>query len=138
MSLTSPSTGHSPPTGNVRPVLHEICQALQELVEHGKHSMIDLHSLPFSAADFDQIQSFLGTGEVDLTLNVLGKTRIRESGYAGVWHIEHFTDDQQRIGYFIEVGHVPEILRSQCDDVREGLTTMTAILAMEEDDEVAS
>jgi hydrogenase-1 operon protein HyaF len=122
-------------TGNLRPVLHEIHQALSELVTKGTHGMIDLHSLPFSPQEYAMLDEFLGEGEVDLTLNVLGTTRLRESGYAGVWRIEHFDDNDKRIGYFIEIGHVPEILRSQCDDIKEGLAAMTTILAMEEDDE---
>lgn len=122
-------------TGNLRPVMHEIHHALSELVTHGTHGMIDLHSLPFSVQEFAQLDEFLGEGEVDLTLNVLGKTRLRESGYAGVWRVEHYDDSNKRIGFFIEIGHVPEILRSQCDDIKEGLATMTTILAMEEDDE---
>ena len=121
-------------TGNLRPVMHEIRQALSDLIVHGTHGMIDLHSLPFSPQEYTELDEFLGEGEIDLTLNVLGKTRLRESGYAGVWRIEHFDDNDKRIGYFIEIGHVPEILRSQCDDIKEGLATMTTILAMEEND----
>ncbi|WGZ95723.1 MAG: hydrogenase expression/formation C-terminal domain-containing protein [Candidatus Thiothrix putei] len=120
-------------TGNLRPVLHEIRHALSELIAHGTHGMIDLHSLPFSPQEYAELDEFLGEGEIDLTLNVLGKTRLRESGYAGVWRIEHFDGNDKRIGYFIEIGHVPEILRSQCDDIKEGLAAMTTILAMEED-----
>jgi hydrogenase-1 operon protein HyaF len=120
-------------TGNLRPVMHEIHHALSELIAHGTHGMIDLHSLPFSPQEYAQLDEFLGEGEVDLTLNVLGITRLRESQYAGVWRIEHFDDNDKRIGYFIEIGHVPEILRSQCDDIKEGLAAMTTILAMEED-----
>lgn len=120
-------------TGNLRPVMHEIHHALSELVEHGKHGMIDLHSLPFSPQELDALDAFLGEGEIDLTLNVLGKTRVRESSYAGVWRIEHMDDSGKRIGYFIEVGHTPEILRSQCDDIKEGLAAMAVILEMEEE-----
>jgi hydrogenase-1 operon protein HyaF len=122
-------------TGNLRPVLHEIHHALNELIVNGTHGMIDLHSLPFSPQEFAQLDEFLGDGEVDITLNVLGKTRLRESGYAGVWRVEHFDENNKRIGYFIEIGHTPEILRSQCDDIKEGLATMTTILAMEEEDD---
>ncbi|QLQ32682.1 MAG: hypothetical protein HZT40_15030 [Candidatus Thiothrix singaporensis] len=122
-------------TGNLRPVLHEIHHALGELAAHGTHGMIDLNGLPFSPQEYTQLEEFLGDGEVDIILPVLGKTRLRESGYAGVWRVEHFDDDGQRIGYFIEVGHVPEILRSQCDDIQEGLAVMTTVLAMEEDNE---
>ena len=121
-------------TGNLRPVMHEIRQALSDLIVHGTHGMIDLHSLPFSPQEYAALDEFLGEGEIDLTLNVLGKTRLRESGYAGIWRIEHFDGNDKRIGYFIEIGHVPEILRSQCDDIKEGLATMTTILAMEEND----
>ena len=121
-------------TGNLRPVMHEIRQALSDLIVHGTHGMIDLHSLPFSPQEYAALDDFLGEGEIDLTLNVLGKTRLRESSYAGIWRVEHFDDNDKRIGYFIEIGHVPEILRSQCDDIKEGLATMTTILAMEEND----
>ncbi len=122
-------------TGNLRPVLHEIRQALSDLIAHGTHGMIDLHSLPFSAQEYTALDTFLGEGEIDLTLNVLGKTRLRESSYAGIWRVEHMDDNDKRIGYFIEIGHVPEILRSQCDDIKEGLATMTTILAMEEEED---
>lgn len=128
-----PIRSTSPVTGNLRPVLHEIRHALGELIAHGTHGMIDLYSLPFSPQEYAELDEFLGEGEIDLTLNVLGKTRLRESSYAGIWRIEHFDDNDKRIGYFIEIGHVPEILRSQCDDIKEGLAAMTAILAMEED-----
>lgn len=120
-------------SASLRPVMHEIHQALNELVTHGTHGMIDVHSRPFSTQECAQLEEFLGEGEVNVTLTVLGKTRLRESSYAGVWHIEHFDDNDTRVGYFIEVGHVPEILRSQCDDIKEGLAAMTAILAMEEE-----
>ena len=105
-------------TGNLRPVMHEIRQALSDLIVHGTHGMIDLHSLPFSPQEYAALDEFLGEGEIDLTLNVLGKTHLRESGYAGIWRIEHFDDNDKRIGYFIEIGHVPEILRSQSDDIK--------------------
>lgn len=139
MSLeTHPTLATAVSTGNLRPVQSEICQALADLVERGTHGMIDLHSLPFAAQDYADLEAFLGDGEIDLTLNVLGKTRIRECSYAGVWRVEHFDDSGKRIGYFIEIGHVPEILRSQCDDIKEGLATMRSVLAMEADDEDAA
>lgn len=126
------------PTGNLRPVLHEIHTALTALVKQGTHGMIDLHSLPFAEQELRELEAFLGEGEIDLTLNVLGKTRVQESGYAGVWRIQHLDENDQTMGYFIEVGHIPEILRSQCDDIGEGLVAMTAILEMEEEDDACS
>jgi hydrogenase-1 operon protein HyaF len=122
-------------TGNLRPVQHEIHQALTDLVEKGTHGMIDLHSLPFAPQEYAALEEFLGKGEVDITLNVLGTTRLRETGYAGVWRVEHFDDSNKRIGYFIEIGHIPEILRSQCDDIKEGLAAMATVLMMEEEED---
>lgn len=124
----------APRTQNLLPVMHEIRHALNELVAHGTHGMIDLHSLPMSPQELEDLDEFLGEGEIDLTLNVLGKTRIRESSYSGIWRIEHLDDSNQRIGYFIEIGMIPEILRSQCDDIKEGLQTMTTILDMQADE----
>ena len=118
-------------TGNLKPVLYEIRHALQALVEQRKSSMLDLNGIPFSPNELAELEAFLGDGEIDIELNVLGKTRIRECGYAGVWRIQHFNEHDKQVGYFIEVDHVPEILRSQFDDIVESLDTMTAILAME-------
>ncbi|MBU0654716.1 MAG: hydrogenase expression/formation protein [Gammaproteobacteria bacterium] len=123
----------APRTQNLLPIMHEIRHSLSELVAHGTHNMIDLHSLPLAPQELAELDEFLGDGEIDLTLNVLGKTRIRESSYSGVWRIEHLDDSGKRIGYFIEIGMIPEILRSQCDDIKEGLQAMTSILAMQED-----
>jgi hydrogenase-1 operon protein HyaF len=118
-------------TGNLKPVLYEIRHALQALVEQGKPTMLDVNSIPFSPNELTELETFLGKGEIDLELDVLGKTRIQECAYAGVWRIQHFNEQDKRVGYFIEVDYVPEILRSQSDDIVDGLNTMTAILEME-------
>lgn len=135
MSLNDVSVRDDAMGGNhLQAAMHEIHHALQELVAHGTHGMVDVHSRPLSAEELAQLDEFLGEGEIDLTLNVLGTTRVRESGYAGVWHIEHFDGNDQRVGYFIEIGHIPEILRSQCDDIKEGLATMTGVLELVEEE----
>ena len=118
-------------TGNLTPVLHEIRHALQSLIEQGKPTMLDLNSIPFSPSELTELETFLGQGEIAIELEVLGKTHIQECGYAGVWRIQHFNEQAKRVGYFIEVDHVPEILRSQSDDIMEGLNTMSGILAMQ-------
>ena len=118
-------------TGNLTPVLHEIRHALQSLIEQGKPTMLDLNSIPFSASELTELETFLGQGEIAIELEVLGKTHIQECSYAGVWRIQHFNEQAKRVGYFIEVDHVPEILRSQSDDIVEGLNTMSGILAMQ-------
>jgi hydrogenase-1 operon protein HyaF len=126
------SVAAAPRTENLRPILHEIRHALNALVTEGTHSTIDLYSLPFAPQELEALDAFLGAGEIDLTLNLMGKTRIRESSYAGVWCVEHFDAADQRIGYCIEIGRVPDLLRSQEGDTLEALAAITATLALED------
>lgn len=118
-------------TGNLKPVLHEIRHALQSLIEQSKPTMLDLNGIPFSPSELAELEAFLGQGEIAIELDVLGKTHIQECSYAGVWRIQHFNEQDKCVGYFIEVDHVPEILRSQSDDILEGLNTLSGILAMD-------
>ncbi len=117
-----------PATGNLRPILGEIHHALTALATGGVHHVIDLQNLPFAPQELAALDAFLGEGEIDVTLNMLGKTRIRESRYAGVWQVEHFDLSERRIGYCIEIGRVPELLRAQADDIVEALAAMTTTL----------
>jgi hydrogenase-1 operon protein HyaF len=58
-------------------------------------------------------------------LNALGKSNIHETGLAGVWLVEHFNMDGQLVGKFIEITAIPAILKSQPEDIREGLEKLT-------------
>jgi hypothetical protein len=43
--------------------------------------------------------------------------------------VEHFNNNDEVIGKFIEVCDIPDLLRSQPDDIREGLEQLQAQLA---------
>jgi hydrogenase-1 operon protein HyaF len=108
-------------TGNVLPLLHEIKHALQALVELGRKGVIDLGAIPMAPGDEVALESFLGRGEVNASLDSLGKSEIRETRFSGVWLITHFNENDERIGRFIEITTMPEILKSQEQDIGAAL-----------------
>lgn len=116
-------------THNVKPLLHEIKHALDNLIETGKTTVIDLRSLPLAPGEEKKILNTLGQGEVQAQLNALGLSEVSETQYAGVWVVTHYNDEQHIISRFIEVTTMPEILCSQTEDVMEAYSRLTLDLA---------
>ena len=116
-------------THNVQPLLHEIRHALVKLLEHDGCTVIDLRSLPLAPGEEEQLLEKLGRGEVTAHLHALGPSEIVEIRYPGVWVVVHFNNDNEVIGKFIEVCEVPGLLRSQQEDVRQGLEQLQSQLA---------
>ena len=112
-------------THNVKPLLHEIKHALDNLIETGKTTIIDLRSIPLAPGEEDKILNILGQGEVRAQLNALGLSEISETQYTGVWIVTHYNDEQHVISRFIEVTTIPEILCSQTEDVMEAYSNLT-------------
>ncbi len=71
-------------TQNVKPLLHEIKHALDNLIETGRTTIIDLRSIPLAPGEEDKILDTLGRGEVLAQLNALGLSEVIETQYAGV------------------------------------------------------
>jgi hydrogenase-1 operon protein HyaF len=114
------------------PVLHEIHHALQRFRDQGREVTIDLLSLPFGPGDLERLLSFLGEGEVTAQIDALGKSHIRECEFPGVWIVDHYNPDNQRIALHIEVAETPRILRSQGADIGEGLERLEQELRITE------
>jgi hydrogenase-1 operon protein HyaF len=104
-------------THNVKPLLHEIKHALDNLIETGKATIIDLRSIPLAPGEEDKILNTLGQGEVQARLNTLGLSDVIETQYAGVWVITHYNDEGHIISRFIEITTMPEILSAQTEDI---------------------
>ncbi len=104
-------------TQNVKPLLHEVKHALDNLIETGKTSIIDLRSIPLAPGEEDKILAVLGQGEVLAQLNALGLSEVIETQYAGVWIVTHYNDEKHIISRFVEVTTMPEILCSQTEDI---------------------
>ena len=116
-------------TYNVQPLLHEIRHALVKLLDDGGHTVIDLRSIPLAPGEEQKLLDELGRGEVHAQLSALGSSDFVETRYPGVWVVEHFNSNDEVIGKFIEVCEIPELLRSQQDDIREGLEQLQTQLA---------
>ena len=106
-------------THNVVPVLHEVRHALDLLADEGKSTIIDLTAMPFAPGDEAQLRVALGKGEVVATVSALGETSVCETGYAGVWLVEHHSPEQERIALHLEVAEVPFLLKTPLDDLEE-------------------
>ncbi len=116
-------------THNVQPLLHEIRHALVKLLDDGSYTAIDLRSLPLAPVEEEQLLDKLGQGEVYARLHALGPTEIVETRFPGVWVVVHFNNDNEVIGRFIEICDTPALLRSQQDDIRQGLEQLQSQLA---------
>ena len=111
-------------TQNVKPILHEICHALARLSDTGETSIIDLRSIPLAPGEEDIIISTLGRGEVSATLDALGPSEIIETRFAGVWLVSHFNENESIVSRFIEVTEMPDVLKSQAEDIRLALDAL--------------
>ena len=114
---------------NAYAILREVEALLVRLVETGECGVIDLHGLPMGPADFEVLTRELGTGEVTATLDAGGPSTVRETAYSGVWWITHRDDGDAVVAEFIEVAGVPDILRSQPEDMQAARQRLQARLA---------
>lgn len=112
-------------TWNVKPLLHEIRHALEELLESGKTSIIDLRSIPLAPGEEETIINALGRGEINAQLKALGPSDIYETRYAGVWLITHRNENESVVSRFIEITELPAILKSQREDMTAALEKLT-------------
>ena len=115
-------------TQNVKPLLHEIKHALDNLIETGQTTIIDLRSIPLAPGEEDYILKTLGLGEVQAKLDALGLSEVIETQYAGVWIVTHYNDENHIISRFIEVTTMPEILSSQTEDIMAAYSNLAITL----------
>ncbi len=119
-------------TWNVKPILHEIRHALKKLLNSGETSIIDLRSIPLAPGEEETIIETLGHGEVHARLDVLGPSEIYETRFAGVWLVTHYNENDSIVSRFIEVTEIPDVLRSQREDVVVALDKLVTELGTEE------
>jgi len=114
---------------NALPILHEIRHGLHRLSGGGEPTLIDLHALPFGPGDEERLLELLGRGEVEADIDALGPTRVWETAFPGVWLVDHRNAQGERLALHIEIASVPEILRSQSEDIADALTRLDACIA---------
>jgi hydrogenase-1 operon protein HyaF len=103
------------------PVMHEVLHSLNRLKERGVATTIDLKSIPFGPGDEEELLQKLGCGEVSIELQSLGKSRICETLFPGVWLIDHYNGAGERIALSLEINRVPEIVKSQPEDISDAI-----------------
>ena len=111
-------------TGNVLPLLHEIRHALVQLLDTGETTSIDLRGLPMAPGELERLTDILGRGEIRAQLNALGKSKIYETSFPGIWLITHYNTNGEIMGKFIEITRMPEILEAQADDMKDALAAL--------------
>lgn len=125
LKIKPAQTAHAPDgstigTG-VQALGYEILAALERLHESGESSAIDLKSLPMAPGEFEEISNMLGCGEIDLTLDVDGPTRIRETAFPGVWWIRHESDQGRVLAEYIEINRFPDFLAAQPEHIADSV-----------------
>lgn len=116
-------------SGNIAPLLHEIRHALARLLNDGASTCIDVKRIPLAPGEEERLLDLLGKGEVHAQIAALGSSEVIETAFAGVWLVNHCDGEGRLQARFIEVTHVPDILRAQHADIAEGLTRLKARLA---------
>ncbi|HSM98436.1 MAG TPA: hydrogenase expression/formation protein [Gallionella sp.] len=114
--------------GNIRALLAEIAARLEKLASNGETGMIDLNSLPLAPGEYEQLRQTLGQGEVSARIEAIGPSEIIETRYPGVWWVTHYNVEGDIVADTLEIAHMPEILRSQPEDIRTGLELLRAQL----------
>lgn len=110
--------------GNAMPLLHEIRHALDRLLAAGEETVIDLGAIPMGPADEAELLEFLGNGEVDAAIDACGRSSARETAFHGVWLVIHRNEQDQVLSRFIEIAFVPELLKSQPEDVADSAAAL--------------
>jgi len=115
--------------GGVEALLSEIVQRLEQLAAGGTPEAIDLRSLPLNPAERERLAGVLGNGEVDVTLTLDGASRVRETGVAGLWWIEHRDGRGEVIAELLEITRIPGILTADAGDVARSAGLLRARIA---------
>lgn len=90
-------------------ILHEIHQALRILQSQLKPTTIDLQAIPFAPGEEAKFVKILGRGEVTMTIDALGESTITETGFSGVWLVEHKNEQDERIAFQLEIAEIPAL-----------------------------
>jgi hydrogenase-1 operon protein HyaF len=114
--------------GNIRALLAEIIARLEKLANDGTTGSIDLNSLPLAPAEYEQLRQLLGQGEVSARIEAIGPSEIIETRYPGVWWVTHYNVEGDIVADMLEITAIPEIFKSQPEDIITGLELLRAQL----------
>ena len=111
-------------------IMHEIHALMERLLREGAGGTIDLRSLPaINPASLGLLEKRLSLGEVSAEVKAVGRTNVHETAYAGVWWLVHRNSREDIVTESIEVALVPDILKSQRNDIERSLKMLGSSLA---------
>ncbi len=116
-------------TGNARPLLRELLDMVQRLLDTGESSSIDLTALPLTPADLDWLHARLGQGEIAITLQANGESTLDETACPGVWWVTHHNEQGAVTAQFLEVALVPELVKADPQDVAMGREHLESLVS---------
>lgn len=115
-------------SGNAPVLLREIAEYVRVLLDKGESTAIDLSAMPLTPDDLDWLRERLGQGEIDVTLNAEGESTLSETACPGVWWVTHRNEHGAVASQFIEVAHVPELVKAHPEDVKIGLEHLESLI----------
>lgn len=121
---------------NAKALLHEIDNLLQQLLDKGETGVIDLRAIPLAPDEYHYLETMLGEGEISAELKALGKSTVRETAIPGVWWIVHYSSNGEVMAELLEVSAIPEILKSNPVDIKDGLAFLHEQLDREMSEEL--
>ncbi|NDY95705.1 hydrogenase expression/formation protein [Wenzhouxiangella limi] len=111
--------------GGVKAIGFEILSYLERFLESGESAAIDMRGLPMAPNEYTELLEMLGQGELDLSLEMAGTTRIRETAFSGVWWIQHKGPDDRIQSEYIEINRIPEFLCAQTDQIEDAVRELS-------------
>ena len=123
-TLNIPVEISQPASGMLPSVLSDLIQHLQNFIEKGQPHSIDLARQPLTSIDLIELEKLLGKGELSITLSTIGDSEIFETAFSGIWWVKHYTADQILISQFIEITNIPDIIKSQPEDMQLALSRL--------------
>ena len=126
VTVVAPDSGLS---GNAWPLMLEISDMVQQLLETGETAAIDLSALPLTPEDKAWLKARLGRGQISVSLEAEGLSTLDETACPGVWWVTH-RDPQERVqSEFIEVTTAPDLIQAHPDDIKTGHEYLKGIVS---------
>ena len=79
--------------------------------------------------DHALLRETLGRGEIHASLDALGATEIYETAIAGIWWVTHYNSRDENIAEYIEITTLPEILKTDPQDIEQGERQLQQLIA---------
>lgn len=120
------------PSEMPKALLHEVWDLLQAVCAgRSVRERIDLHGLPLSPADYQQLQQLLGRGEVSALIEASGRSEVFETAVAGVWWLRDFGADERLVAEYLEITALPLMLMTHHDDLCAAVALLQQQLSAE-------